>query len=292
METEVWPNLFHQAGLRNIPILMANARLSRQSLKGYRRFRLLIGQALSNVDHVAAQSAVDAERLVSCGAAPARVQITGNLKFDLSIPDNLAQQAAVFRQHWGKERSVLIAGSTHEEDDISVLNAFGTILETLADVLLILVPRHPERFTFTANLARDMGFRTELHSDGNACSPQAQCFVIDTMSVLPDYYACSDVAIIGGSFGSTGGHNALEASALGRPVIVGPNTENFSDITNDLIRAGAAARAADAQELGQLVIKLLLDSDARQVMGEAGRKMVAQGRGALRNILDTVERLL
>ncbi len=291
METEIWPNLFHQAKLRNIPILMANARLSGQSLNGYRRFRKLSGQALSLVDHVAAQSAVDAERLLACGADPARVRVTGNLKFDLSVPNSLELQAGNLRQQWGEERPVLIAGSTHEEDDICVLNAFDIILESLPETLLILVPRHPERFVSTTKLAREMGYRTELHSNGSACSPRAQCFVIDAMDELLRYYACSDVAFIGGSFGSVGGHNALEASALGRPVIVGPNTENFNDITNELIGGGAATRVADAQELGQQVIALLKDAPSRQAMGEAGRKMVAQGRGALRDILDVIERL-
>ena len=290
METEIWPNLLFEASRRKIPILMANARLSAKALKSYRRFRSLAGQTLSKVDHLAAQSSIDAERLVACGADPGRVFVTGNLKFDLSVPDNLEQHAARLRPLWGGERPVLIAGSTHEEDDVCVLNAFGTILEALPETLLILVPRHPERFAAAGKLSREMGFRTELHSNGEACSPRAQCFVIDAMGELLLYYACSDVAVIGGSFGPVGGHNALEASALGRPVIVGPNTENFTEITDDLISQGAATRVADAGELGQTIITLFQNPANRQAMGEAGRKMVMQGRGALHDILDAISR--
>ncbi len=292
METEIWPNLFHAANRRNIPVLMVNARMSGKSFISYRWFSSLTRGALSKASHVAAQSLVDLNRLVACGVRPDRITAPGNLKFDVSVRDGLVQETSVLRQQWGSDRPVLIAGSTHKEDDIVVLRSFGMILEELPETLLILVPRHPERFSAAANLAGEMGFRTELFSNGPACSPQAQCFVIDAMGELQHYYSCSDLAVIGGSFGPVGGHNALEASALGVPVIVGPNTKNFTVITDGLISNGAAIRVSNAEQLGKQAIKLLCDAGRRQAMGEAGRKIVAQGRGALRDTMDIVERLV
>ena len=292
METEIWPNLYHQASRRNIPILLANARISNQSMKAYQRFKSLARPALEKVSHASAQSATDAERLIACGADPGRVLAAGNLKFDISIPAGLTDQARALRNQWGAERPVLIAGSTHKDDDEAVLTAFGGLLEQLPDALLILVPRHPERFGTTATLARDTGLRTELRSEGSACSRQAQCFVIDAMGELLRYYACSDVAIIGGSFGPVGGHNALEASALEKAVIVGPNTVNFTDITERLIRAGAVIRVRNAAELERQATALLFDPERRQAMGRAGLALVNDGKGALQHTLAVVDRLL
>jgi len=291
METELWPNLYFEAHKRNIPILMANARISARSLKTYRRFRSLTGKTLAKVAHAAAQSALDAERLIACGLAPERVYAAGNLKFDISIPDGLSDQARALREQWGPARPVLIAASTHKDDDIAVLDAFGAVLEKSANALLILVPRHPERFSAAAKLAAEKGFRVEMYSQGRACSPRAQCFVIDAMGQLLTYYACSDVAFIGGSFGSIGGHNALEASALGKAVIVGPNTENFLDVTRRLIEAGAAVRVQDAQTLGEQAARLLLDPGGTEVMGRAGKQLVEQGKGALQHTLEVINRL-
>jgi 3-deoxy-D-manno-octulosonic-acid transferase len=292
METEIWPNLFHQAKRRNIPILMANARLSPASLGGYRRFASLVRGTLSSVDHVAAQSRADADRLIDCGALEHRVFEAGNLKYDIAIPDGLAEKAVALRKHWGEDRPVLIAASTHPEDDEVILGSLGRIREQVPGLLLILVPRHPERFTPTARMATDLGFRTDLFSDGPACSPQTECFVIDAMGELLNYYACSDLAVLGGSFGPVGGHNALEASALSVPVIVGPNTWNFTEITDDLIHAGAALRANNADELAGIAANLLLDREKRSEMGRCGLQLVRQGRGALQHTLSVIDDLL
>ncbi len=291
METEIWPNLLHQASRRNIPVLMANARMSDQSFINYRRYSGLTKEALSTVGFVGAQSQIDLNRLVACGVNPDRITASGNLKFDLEIPAGLQDNAEKLRQKWGADRPVLIAGSTHAQDDLAVLQAFGMILKALPDTLLILVPRHPERFSATHDLCVKMGLRTELFSNGPWCSPQAQCFVIDAMGELQRYYACSDLAVIGGSFGTTGGHNPLEASALGIPVMVGPDTVNFAEITESLVTGGAAIRVLDANGLGEAVIALLGNPDERRRMGDSGKQLLAQGRGALRITLDAVEKL-
>jgi 3-deoxy-D-manno-octulosonic-acid transferase len=292
METEIWPNLYHAAGRAGIPILLANARLSDHSLRTYLRFRRLTGGALRQVSHAAAQSQADAERLVACGLPGDRVSVGGNLKFDHAPLADLASEAHALRAHWGAARPVLIAASTHREDDVVVIEAFRLVRESLPGALLILVPRHPERFAAAAELATRKGFITELFSAGAACSPTAECFVIDAMGELPRYYACSDVAFIGGSFGAVGGHNPLEASALGLPVIVGPDMSNFREITAQLEQAGAALRVFDASALARQAADLMTDPRRRQTMGSAGQTLVQAGQGALAHTLTAIEDLL
>ncbi|MFT5140742.1 MAG: 3-deoxy-D-manno-octulosonic-acid transferase [Lysobacterales bacterium] len=292
METEIWPNLLHEANSRNIPVLMANARMSGKSFISYRRFSSLTEGALSKVNYVAAQSNKDLNRLVACGVNPDRIQVVGNMKFDLRIPPGLKEKAVTLRQHWNKERPVIIAGSTHAEDDIAVLTAFGSVLKAYPDTLLILVPRHPERFIEAADLSAQMGYKTELFSNGEACSPNAQCFVIDAMGVLQQYYACSDIAIIGGSFGPVGGHNPLEAAAVGVPIIVGPHTDNIAEVTDALVKAGAAIQVDDFETLASELCALIGQKDRRQSMGKAGKQMVLQGQGALQEVLKAVNNLV
>jgi 3-deoxy-D-manno-octulosonic-acid transferase len=291
METEIWPNLFHAAKKRNISLLIANARLSAKSIKSYSYIKGLIREALDGVDHVAAQSEKDAQRFIDCGARPGRIHTPGNLKFDMTMADGLADRARLLRAEWGPDRPVIIAASTHIDDDV-VFDAFRNMLKERPDCLLIIVPRHPERFSESKKTATDAGLRTELFSDGPACSAQAQCFVIDAMGKLPSYYACSDIAVIGGSFGSVGGHNALEASALSVPVIVGPNTANFAEITDSLIEAGAAIRVESAGQLAEQVLLLIKHPEKAKTMGQAGFQLVENGKGALEHTLDTVRLLL
>jgi 3-deoxy-D-manno-octulosonic-acid transferase len=292
METEIWPNLFAEAGRRGIPILMANARMSSKSFISYRRFATIAREALEQTGFVLAQSQTDLNRLVACGVSPDRITAPGNMKYDLTIPTGIEEASEKLRSRWGENRPVVIAASTHEEDDLAILEAFQTIQQAFPDTLLIVVPRHPERFIPAARHYERGGLKTELFSDSDVCSEQARCFVIDTMGKLMDYYACSDVAIVGGSFGETGGHNVLEASALGLPVIVGPNTQNFSEITNKLITSGAGYQVSDSVGLANRTIELLGSAEKRKAMGNAGKQIVAQGRGALLETLSVVERLL
>jgi 3-deoxy-D-manno-octulosonic-acid transferase len=291
METEIWPNLLFEANRRNIPVLMANARMSSKSFISYRRFGALTESALSSVDFVAAQSQRDLNRLVACGVKEDRIASTGNMKYDLQLPPELQDRAKALQQLWGKDRPVLIAGSTHTEDDVAVLAAFEKVLVDFPTALLILVPRHPERFQSAAEMSVSMGFSTEFFSNGEACSQSAQCFVIDAMGELQQYYCCSDIAVIGGSFGQTGGHNPLEASAAGVPVIVGPNTDNFDEITSELIEAGAAIRVSGSEQLESEIKSLFEQPSKGEEMGTKGKQIVLQGQGALQAVLTAVEKL-
>jgi 3-deoxy-D-manno-octulosonic-acid transferase len=292
METEIWPNLYLQAHRLNIPLLMANARLSKRSVKRFKYLPGFVGGILQTVAWIGAQSEADAERLVSCGARLQHVDMTGNLKFDLSVPASLEERARALRLRWGPQRPVLVAGSTHEADENVIIPAFVELLENLPDALLVLVPRYPERFTHATQLARAAGLRTELRSQGEVCSAQAQCFVIDTIGELMRYYACADAAFVGGSMGEQGGHNALEPAALGKPVLLGPNMDNAREIAAQLLACNAARRITNQREFQQAAEQLLTDGALRDRMGQAGRELVEKNRGALGLTLAAIKNLL
>jgi 3-deoxy-D-manno-octulosonic-acid transferase len=292
METEIWPNLYLQSGHLNIPLLMANARLSKRSVNRFQHLPGFVREVLQTVAWIGAQSVADADRLAECGANPQRIEMTGNLKFDLSVPASLEERATALRLRWGRERPVLVAGSTHEADENVVIPAFVELLETLPDALLILVPRYPERFSRTTQLARAAGLQTELRSQGESCSRQAQCFIIDTIGELMSYYACADVAYVGGSMGEQGGHNALEPVALGKPVLMGPNMENAQEIANQLLQCNAARCVTNQQDFKQAAEEILSDGVLRDSMGQAGRDLLGKNKGALELTLKAVDKFL
>jgi len=292
METEIWPNLYLEAHRRKTPMVIANARLSETSVKHYQRFSGLARDVLKPVLWVGAQSIDDAERMIQCGTDPQRTAMTGNLKFDLQVPASLLERGAALRSRWNPARPVLVAGSTHEADENIILPAFAGLLKIIPDALLILVPRHPERFSSAAQAARAASLKVEMFSEGEACSEQAQCFVIDAMGELMTYYACADATFVGGSMGEQGGHNVLEPAALGKPVMVGPNTANSKDIVTELIDCGAAVRIIDQQEFQTSAENLLGDGVMRDRMGRAGLALVARNRGALELTLEAIDRVV
>ena len=292
METEIWPNLYLQSQELGIPLLMANARLSKRSVERFQRLPGLVADVLHTVDWVGAQSEADADRFISCGSNPQHVDMTGNIKFDLTVPASLEERAEALRLRWGRQRPVLVAGSTHEADENIVIPAFVALLSSLPDALLILVPRYPERFTRATQLAITAGLQTELRSQSEACSKQAQCFVIDSIGELMNYYACADLAFVGGSFGDQGGHNPLEPAALGKPVLLGPNMENAKEIVSQLLHRDAARRISNQQDFRQTAQQILTDGVLRDKMGQAGRSLVEENRGALDLTLKAVKRLL
>jgi len=292
METEIWPNLFLNAQRRKVPVVIANARLSKRSASRFRRLSGFTRQVLQSVTWFGAQSNEDRNRLIQCGANPESTDMTGNLKFDLNLPAGLTEKAAQLRSTWGIQRPVLVAGSTHEADESVLIAAFAELLKSLPTALLILVPRHPERFSRTAELAKTAGLNTELHSQGEACSEQAQCFVIDAMGELMTYYACGDIAYVGGSMGEQGGHNALEPAALGLPVLFGPNMENAKEIAAKLIESKAARAVSNQKELQEAVRELLTDKTLRNSMGDAGKNLVEKNKGALDLTIRAVIKIL
>lgn len=289
METEIWPNLYAEAGRRRIPIVVINARISDRSLPRYRRLRGLIGSTLRRAAAIGAQSQRDADRLTAIGASAAVVSVTGNLKFDLFLPPSLAEQGEAVRGAWGRHRLILLGGSTHEPDERALLQAFGRLLQDFPQALLVLVPRHPERFGRAAQLARAAGLEVSLRSAGLSCPAQTQCFVVDTLGELLRFYATCDVAFVGGTLAAVGGHNALEPAALGRPVLLGPHTANIADTARQLVDQGAALRVRDAAELEIAVRRLFEDAELRDRMGLAGEALVHEGQGAVKRTLALIE---
>lgn len=292
METEIWPNLYLEAHRRKIPLMVANARLSVSSVRPYQRFSGFASDVLQPVLWVGAQSEEDAERMIQCGSDPQRTALTGNLKFDLQVPASLLEQGEALRNRWNPTRPVLVAGSTHEADESIIFPAFTGLLKSMPDALLILVPRHPERFSSAAQAARVAGLKVEMYSEGEACSEQAQCFVIDAMGELMTYYACADATFVGGSMGEQGGHNVLEPAALGKPVMVGPNTVNSKDIVAELIDCGAAVCVTDLQAFQTSAENLLADGLLRDQMGQAGLALMERNRGALELTLEAIDQVV
>jgi 3-deoxy-D-manno-octulosonic-acid transferase len=292
METEIWPNLFLTCRARGIPIVVANARLSDRSLRGYRPVWPLARQAIRAASFVAAQSPQDAERFLRLGARSERLVVAGNIKYDMLVPPGLAQSGTMLREYFGRGRPVWIAASTHEGEELPVLEAQLAVLKRFPDALLLLVPRHPERFRPAAQLARQLGLAVRTRSEDNVAEFDTQCFVVDTLGELLLFYAASDVAFVAGSFDKIGGHNVLEPAALGKPVLVGPHTFNFEEVTDNLLAVGAAERVADAHALGAAVVQLLRDDARRESMGTAALAAVERERGAVGRNMATIERAL
>ncbi len=288
METELWPNLMHYTSQRNIPIILANARLSARSAKGYGKFRKTTASLLNQFSHIAAQYQADGDRYLALGLNPEKLVITGSIKFDITPAADLESKAQTLKNTWGN-RPVWIAGSTHESEEEIMLAAHRTILKQYPTALLILVPRHPERFATVNTLCNKQGFNTATRSSGELCTPETTLFLGDTLGDLMLLYATADVAFVGGSFIMLGGHNVLEPAALGKPGLTGPNFFNFMDITQKLISAEAVWQVNSADELAQRVSQLFGDADLRQRMGQNGLNLVAQNRGALAKLCQVID---
>lgn len=293
METELWPNHIDQCARRGIPVALANARLSARSAKGYGRFAGLTAPMLAQMSLFAVQTRAEAERFRQLGARAETVQVTGSIKFDLNIDPQLPERAAELRRQWqAMERPVWIAASTHEGEDAVVLEAHRQLLASYPNALLILVPRHPERFDSVFELCRQQELATVRRSSGELVTPATSVLLGDTMGELLFLYALADSAFVGGSLVANGGHNLLEPAALAKPVLSGPHLFNFLEIAAMLREAGALQEVDDAQGLAVAVQSLFeLPQDARK-MGEAGLAVMRANQGALQRLLDGLDRLL
>ena len=289
VETEVWPNLLRACRERGIQTLLANGRLSQQSKKGYRRLGRFARQVFSSVDVIATQTDDDARRFRELGAK--RVVVTGSIKFDVSIPASVIEQVEVMRRNWGS-RPVWVAASTHEGEDEIMLAAHARLLESLPNALLILVPRHPERFDRVAAQVNRSGRTLVRRSAGRLPEPETQVYLADTMGELPVLLGASGAAFIGGSLARVGGHNMLEAAAQGVPVCFGPHTFNFALISRLLLECGAAIQVDNAAQLAEVMRDWLGDASRRTAAGEAGRQMVERNRGALDRLYALLESVL
>lgn len=280
METELWPNLLFACHDARVPVSIVNARLSERSLRGYQVLAPLIGRALQTVRRVCAQGHADARRYIRLGAPAEATVETGNLKYDVAELDSLDAFVAIFHAHAGV-RPTWIAASTHPDEETAVLVAHRMLRQAYPDALMLWAPRHPERFKAAYEQSRSFGFRTYSRSYRPLPAADDAVFVVDTLGELGRFYACADVAFVGGSLQPVGGHNLLEPATVGVPILTGPHLHNFSDIARQLSEAGAMEIIDSAEALGERLVELLGSDESRARMGEAGRALVIDGRGAL-----------
>lgn len=292
METELWPNLYAECSARDVPLVLANARISPRSVDRYRRFGRLFREVLAHGVVVAAQSRQDAERFRLLGAEPARTVVTGNLKADLRIPAGLVEAGLAWRRENAGERPIWIAASTHEGEELAALEAHDRVREQVGAALLLLVPRHPDRFDGVADLVARRSANFVRRSSGRPPGGDDPVYLVDTLGELTMFYAAADVAFVGGSLVPIGGHNLLEPAALSVPVVAGPHNFNAEDIARLLYEAGGLEIVPDAAGLGAAVTRLLQDDGLRRERGAAARQAAADSSGALQKLLGLLAPLL
>jgi 3-deoxy-D-manno-octulosonic-acid transferase len=293
METEIWPNLLHQASRSGIKILISNMRLSETSFRRYQKFSRLMSRSLASVDHIAAQTEIDAKRAIALGADAEKVQVVGNLKFEIENKGTSeTQYSEQLKNQIAPERAIWLAGSTHEGEDKPILNVHDKLLEADSTLLLTLVPRHPERFESVYQLCRQR-FTTQKRSEldnGGVLKTDTQVLLLDTIGELDQFISISDWAFIGGSLVPVGGHNILEACQAGVPVIFGEFMSNFKQIAQLVIQKGAGMQVADQAGLLRSCSKLSNDADKRKQMGENGLALMQTNQGALPKTLKILDR--
>jgi len=291
-ETELWPNIYHECRRRRVPLVLASARLSQRSMGNYRRFFSLFSEVLSNQVTIAAQGEGDAERFRSLGADPGRTHVTGNLKFDFAVPANVTTKGAELRKRYAEGSPVWVAGSTHAGEEAQVLEAHRQVRKAHPGAILVLAPRHQQRFGEVASWLEKQNVRFIKRSQPSARTPDLEVVLVDTLGELLDFYAMGDVAFVGGTLVEVGGHNLLEPAALGLPVLAGPHNFNGPDIARILVESGAALIVADATELAARVSLLLSNPADRARIGALGRECVEGNRGALDKLLGLIDPLM
>ena len=292
METELWPNLIHYSHQRGTKILLANARLSERSAAGYGRVAGLSRAMLKSIDCIAAQAEADAERFISLGADQDRVSVTGSLKFNIEPYTGSGTEDPLFESIKASGRPVIIAASTRAGEEEKVISAFDSLWSLEQKPLLLLVPRHPERFDKVAKLCQDKALATQRRSSASKLETDTQVILGDSMGEMLAYYSLADIAFVGGSLVDTGCQNVLEPAAMGLPVLVGPSQYNFAAICSLLESEGALYTVADSQGLSEELLKLLIDDDRRKTMGDAGLRIIEENQQALPNLLARLKELL
>jgi 3-deoxy-D-manno-octulosonic-acid transferase len=288
MEREIWPNLFSECRRRSVPVLLASARISERSAVRHQKFASLFGEALASNVKIAAQTIQDADRYRAIGARD--VEVTGNVKFDIEAPVAAKQSGAALRAEQFAQRLVWVAGSTHEGEEDQVLAAHRLVTQQRPDALLILVPRHPNRFDAVRSWLKTQPVTFVSRSRGEQVTSATSVLLADTLGELMMFYAAADIAFVGGSLIATiGGHNLLEPAVLERPVLVGPHNFNAPDIAQLMFESGAARQVNSPEQLAQAILELASKPELRARMGRQGSEMVAANRGALERVVAFVE---
>jgi 3-deoxy-D-manno-octulosonic-acid transferase len=290
LETELWPNLLHEALRARLPVLVASARVSARSTGIYQRLPGLLRASLAGDVWVGAQTEADAQRFAALGVAPGRLSVVGNIKFDRTLPTGLRERGAQLRARYGAGRPTWVAGSTHAGEEAIVLEAHRRLLQRLPCALLVMAPRHPQRFAAAAASVTGYGF-DYVRRSADSSGGDYQVLLLDTLGELVDFYAAADVAFVGGSLVPIGGHNLLEPAALALPVLSGPAQFNSPEVARALGRAGALTLVHDAAELALVLARLLADPAARARQGQAAGAAIEANRGAIERLLRLIDRL-
>ena len=293
METELWPNTVAACYKRQIPVILANGRLSEKSARGYARVSKLSGPMVAQLSAVAAQHGDDGGRFIALGLPVEKLHITGNIKFDLELNAQIRLSAEALRQQWDgtNQRPVLLAASTHRGEDEIILQAFSLIKQSVNNALLVLVPRHPERFNQVGDLCLDAGYSLARRSN-NDSTDNADILLGDTMGELMTFFGACDIAFVGGSLVSNGGHNMIEPAAWGKPTLSGLSVFNFAEVSRLLAEAGGLSLVEDAAALAESVIVLMKNPEQAQQMGLSAQQVAEANRGALERLLAVIDNSL
>ncbi|EIU6822074.1 lipid IV(A) 3-deoxy-D-manno-octulosonic acid transferase [Vibrio parahaemolyticus] len=283
IETELWPNTLHNVHKAGIPITVVNARLSEKSCHNYAKIQLLFNQLHPCLTHVLCQTDSDAERFERLGVNKEKLSVTGSIKFDIQISDHVKQQGEALRAQLGKDRPVWIAASTHKGEDELVLDAHRQVLKSHPNALLVLVPRHPERFDDVFTLCQHQGFKTVRRTSTHAVETNTQVYLGDTMGEMLVLIGAADICFMGGSLigDKVGGHNVLEPTALGLPIINGPSYFNFKEIVETLVSTEALVLLHDSHHLGTTILNLLNSPQQCEQMGSHSNEFMKHNQGAL-----------
>ncbi|MGF1847276.1 3-deoxy-D-manno-octulosonic acid transferase [Vibrio tasmaniensis ZS-17] len=291
IETELWPNTLHQVAKLGIPIIVINARLSERSCLRYRRFQYVFNLLSKNITALLCQYQSDADRFIRLGIQKERINVTGSIKFDIDVSQKTVDEGNSLRKQLGKDRPVWIAASTHKGEDEIILNAHQLILQKRPNALLVLVPRHPERFNDVESLCKNSGMNVTRRTNDKLYSNNTNVYLADTMGEMMTLISASDICFMGGSLlgGKVGGHNFIEPAALKKPCLTGPSYFNFSDIAQQLIQVEALQVIKSHDELS-LYILGLIDSPAKSIqMGTNALSVVKQNQGALKKTIGMIE---
>ena len=286
LETEIWPNLINNLNKKAIPVVLVNARLSERSFSKYQRFSSnLVQKTLNQLTLIASQNEHSSERFLSLGVSPNKVVTVGNLKFDSNEKDN-PNTTQSLQQMIGQRRVVVFA-STREGEEKKIIKSYVNTKDKF-DALMIIIPRHPQRFDEVYNLIVDSGLDVKRRSDGLRCDENTQVLLGDSMGELLSYYSVCDIAFIGGSLIDTGGQNMLEAAAASKPILFGPSVFNFEQIAQLLLEKDAAIQVDDADDLMKTISSLLLDDPKRQKLGENAKNLLEKHRGAIDRLMKLI----
>lgn len=292
MEKEIWPNVFAQCGESKIPLFIINARLSASSAKAYRKIPALVEPALSNVAAVMTQTKEDRQRFIEIGAPTEKTLVAGNIKFDVTVGEDVIDEGKLLQRQLFPGRFTWIIASTHKGEDEIFMDLYRRLKKDIPELLLMIAPRHPERFQSVKRLAEERQLKTVARSGEDYCTAETDLYLADTMGELKMLYAAADIGFVGGSMVPVGGHNILEPLAVGLPVMFGPHMTNFKEIADNVLQRRAALQCRNEDEIIAAVRRLHDDDEFRQAISLRGSEFLQENQGATRQIAETLARYL